>query len=214
MNYLKCLIYILLTCFLIGSFSACSSSDSHPKNKKAKTTKTKKSSNKGKKAKPIKSNIKWQDLEMAKVTNGKIISEEGKWKSGGASLNILPANKDGFVEFMADGKQNVVVGLSDKNENVSFGTIDYGIQVNNKGHVKVRENGVTKDAKNPIYKKSDRLKIERKGTQITYSRNNKVFYTSKDSSNTDLIVDVSFFSKKGAINATVSSNFELPKKEK
>lgn len=145
--------------------------------------------------------ITWKDMVGTVKTANKIYkSGSSGWNTAGAvSLEQLPAGQAGWMEFTASESNTArMIGLSDQNTDQHYNTIDYAIYLNN-GSLYIYENGSNKGLVTGGYQPSDRLKIKREGSAITYYRNDYPIYQSTTPSSSLLMVDVALYS----MNATV-----------
>ncbi|WP_338766985.1 choice-of-anchor D domain-containing protein [Bernardetia sp. ABR2-2B] len=99
---------------------------------------------------------------------------------------------DGGIVFKVDNTTTAsMIGLSKTEEGAGFMSIDYAIYTAANGKLYVFENGANRGDFG-TYQIGDGFKIERVGTQIYYSKNGTIFYTSTSTAPTDdLEVDVS-----------------------
>jgi RHS repeat-associated protein len=120
-------------------------------------------------------------------------STAGGWGSAGAaSVEMLPANQDGWIEFKAASSTHaLMVGLADTNPNATWTSIDYALYLPTDGYLQIRENGSTNVlSPSPQYFAGDVFRIERKGTQINYYQNGLLLRTKTVSAGLALMVDI------------------------
>ncbi|ELR73005.1 hypothetical protein C900_00507 [Fulvivirga imtechensis AK7] len=122
------------------------------------------------------------------------------WTNAGASsINKLKASEDGWASFKAaSSTEKLMFGLSDKDESLTYHTIDYAIYLYEDSRILIYENGGHRGWFHN-YQEGDIFKVERINGIINYLHNDQVFYTSGVPSETELIVDVSIH----ATNSTV-----------
>lgn len=139
----------------------------------------------------------WTDkVGVSEDANGTLTKTApyGTTNAGAASIEVLPAGTDGWVEMGVEQIDHTrTLGLSDVNANESRATIDYGIQLSNyTPKVQIYENDVYRGFFGN-YAIGDVFRIERIGTTIYYKKNGATFYTSPTPSTTSLIVDVTLW---------------------
>jgi len=115
------------------------------------------------------------------------------WNAGSFSVQSIPTNTNGFVEFTAgETNSNKAMGLSATNTNEYFNTINYALLADATGKLNVYENGVSKASAVASYVTTDILRVERTGTSIVYKKNGSILYTSATPSTSALYADCSF----------------------
>jgi RHS repeat-associated protein len=117
----------------------------------------------------------------------------GGWgAAGAASVEMLPANQDGWIEFKAaSSTHGLMVGLADTNPNADWTSIDYAWYLPANGLLQIRENGsVDVLTSLPPYSAGDVFRIERVGTSIKYYRNGLLLRTKTVSAGIALMVDI------------------------
>lgn len=156
--------------------------------------------------------VVWTDL-VGVSASGNTITKTATtgWGNGGAaSENILVTGVDGWIEVEAQQTNtNRMFGLSMTNTNASYNNIDYAIQLNAAGKIKIWENGTKKVNNAGIYVIGDLLKIERIGNTITYLKNNSTFYTSSIPSSSQLICDAAL-DDSGSTISNAKASFSAP----
>jgi len=110
--------------------------------------------------------------------------------SNAYSVDKIPASESGSFEFTTFSMAGFV-GLSDAPSNTGYSTIDYAIQLWSSNNVFIVESGNSRGLKTS-WATGDVFKIEKIRTQITYSKNGTIFYTSTVEANSDLYADFSF----------------------
>lgn len=158
-------------------------------------------------------NIDWTDIIGAKQEGNNLISTEtwGWSNSGAASTGEIPENTDGWVEFTVPqmGKY-MMFGLSDSNCDASYMGINYAIYTGWSNYFYVFESGNYRVYFRG-YRAGDVFRVERKGSQILYKRNGKVFYANSKAVDTYLLADVSFYSPGSRLNNTKMSAEQIDK---
>ncbi len=143
--------------------------------------------------------VEWGDTVGVTLQNNRLVksSDKGWFSSGAFSQNILPLDQDGCIEIVIQsdnyGKSRVI-GLSDKNTNAHYKSIDYGIRLNSKNKIEILENGQRK-GKQFVYSPNDTIRIEKIDQQIYYRHRGRVLHQSENSVTSPLHVDVSLFTK-------------------
>jgi RHS repeat-associated protein len=158
--------------------------------------------------------VVWTDLVGVSV-NGNTITKTAAsaWgNAGAASVNLLPANVDGWVEVtQPSGQTNgaFMFGFNDSNIDANFTSIDYAIHISNSIQgAGVYENGVSKGTPVP-YTTGDIFRIERVGATVLYKKNGITFYTSLVSSSSALIADAAIFTSGYRVN-NARASFWIP----
>lgn len=121
-----------------------------------------------------------------------IITKTGNdgWNEGLITIGKIPS--DGYLEYkILNNTKHAFIGLS---KSTSYNIINYGINTQNLGVLKVYEFGTNKGTFDS-YSVGDILRIERIGTKIFYKKNGKTFYTSLVPSTEILNGNVSIYSK-------------------
>jgi glucose/arabinose dehydrogenase/subtilisin family serine protease len=140
----------------------------------------------------------WTGLVNAVVT-GTTLQQSGCCRGGAISAQTI-ASGDGYMEFtIAETNAQRTAGLSNGNTDVSVADIDFAIHLNGASSAEVRENGIYKS--DTPYRSGDVFRVAVVGTQVRYSRNGVVFYTSAKAPAYPLLVDASL----GTVGATISN---------
>jgi RHS repeat-associated protein len=152
--------------------------------------------------------ITWQSLVNTSVTGTTLTKTAGSnsWNAGASSVQVLPANTNGYVETTVTTTDYVaMLGLSDTDPDAGISNIDYGFMLN--GQVlEVYENGAVKfTGQAGSLATGDVLRIQRLSSVIYYLKNGKVVYISAAPSTSALLVDVSIYSVNGTLSAVRSS---------
>ncbi|MEX0812321.1 MAG: T9SS type A sorting domain-containing protein [Chitinophagales bacterium] len=111
--------------------------------------------------------------------------------AGAFSRNHLPANEDGYVEFLLSSvneDQKYYIGLSNGNQGVDVATMDYALEVNN-GNLSIVENGNNK-GNFGLLLVGDVIRVEREGDSIRYSKNGTALLSSPTIEDDILFIDV------------------------
>ena len=197
----RTIVFIFLLVFF---YIACQTPFSNSNDIKSNEQKAKHQYNSGKiKTKNTLLNVSWLNLKEAKVEEDVLISKairKNKWGfSGASSKNKLLLNENGFVQTtIKETNQSRMFGLTAKDINPGYGTIDYAIYLNRKGRLIAYEKGrmIGEFGK---YKQDDIIKIEKNNNKIFYKINELIFYKSSLFVKTNLVVDVAFFNQKATI---------------
>ncbi len=138
-----------------------------------------------------------------------------QWNAGAYSEELLPYDENGWVETQLTVTNKVwTFGMSREKHPVSFGGsyIEYAIDFKLDGKYAVREfNTVLYNSadSNLFANLGDRFAIRKTDGIIEFLRNGNVFAQATEPCNSDLVVDVSFYSP-GAAVGFVKSSFGLP----
>ncbi|WP_159453593.1 DUF6443 domain-containing protein [Ohtaekwangia koreensis] len=145
--------------------------------------------------------ITWKDMVAARRMGNRIDKTDlDGWTSGGASVEILPANTDGWMEFTTSATNKaLMIGLSETNANANWGTIKYALYLTNTAKVEVRESGSANLLTiSPTYAAGDLFRIERKDGKIKFYRNGAPL-TERAATTNALLIDFSIYNNRGAI---------------
>jgi RHS repeat-associated protein len=106
---------------------------------------------------------------------------------------------DGYVEFTAVfNNKNLMVGLSNDNDVLSYTSIKYAVYLRTNGIASVYESGSHKGYFGN-YEPGDVFKVERIGDKVYYKKNDKPFYVSAVPSTGALHGDISMYHSGGQI---------------
>ncbi|MBK7652470.1 MAG: hypothetical protein IPJ20_19500 [Flammeovirgaceae bacterium] len=130
------------------------------------------------------------------------------WGNGGAaSVNALPVNVDGWVEYTLDTQNGRrTFGLSDVNTDADYTSVDYGWYTNGTS-VYVYLNGVNQS--NQVGQIGDKLRVERVGSSIYFKRNGATVYTVVSGYTGAMIADASINETGYKIN-NAKASFWIP----
>jgi hypothetical protein len=152
----------------------------------------------------------WTNLVNTRVNADntlQAVSSGAFWDSGASSTNVLPANTNGWVEFIMPeiSKTTYAIGLATIDRGTSYSTFQYGIYVHTLGWFKVFENNVDRGTLGSVVK-GDRFRITRDGTNIIYSRNGVPFRTVTNvTSSPEFLVDVAIHTFTGPLPLVTAS---------
>ncbi|TRX50873.1 RHS repeat-associated core domain-containing protein [Fulvivirga sp. M361] len=122
------------------------------------------------------------------------------YNAGAATVNTIPANKEGWISMEVIGDNYVLFGLSDVNTGTDYQSIDYALLTNPiDQRIVVYEGGTSRGIK-AYYEEGDILKVAREGETIRYYRNEQELHTSTLSSTSALIGDFSLYNQGDRIN--------------
>jgi len=155
--------------------------------------------------------VVWTDVVNANILYGNSLKSTStlNWNAGAASVDVLSAGADGYVEIEAAQTNNgVMFGFSEVNTNQSWNTIDYNFYLAEWGNIRIYENGSLKLSNGGTYAVGDKMSVERVGTTIYYKHNGNVVYTSTTPSTSSLIVDCSFYQKNAILSNAVFDFYE------
>lgn len=158
--------------------------------------------------------IVWSEINNL-VLNGKKLYKptsvaQAFGNNSAVSVNQLPANQDGWVEFTVDnfgltdnyGREFMFAGLTtNKNNAITSGYVFYLISDNN---LSLYTNGVR-----PLsvqgYNKGDVFRISREGSNIKFYHNYKLLYTATGAPTAAMVVDIDVNKwNSGVVNARAS----------
>jgi RHS repeat-associated protein len=141
----------------------------------------------------------WKDLVGVDATRDKLkkTSTSNSWTSAGAaSVELLPANAEGRIEFIPTSTTAAyMVGLSATNANVNWTSIYHAIYLKTNGTLEVRENGSATNLLGGTFKYriGDQFRIERKNGKIQYIQNGKLLLETTALTSA-LLLDISIYS--------------------
>jgi RHS repeat-associated protein len=137
---------------------------------------------------PVGQAIQWTNLLNVTVSSNSLTNTGGAyWEDRAFSLNSIPANSNGYIEFnVGTANSDFVIGISSSDGSLN-NSINYGILVQG-GSLYVVENNNGGSPKG-TYVLSDRLRVERRGTTVVYLKNGIIFYTSSIPSTSSLYAD-------------------------
>lgn len=150
-------------------------------------------------------------LTVATATITKTGGIANTFDAGASSVQTFAA--DGFLEFVVTGDPICFVGLSLTDSNVDYTTINYALQIEGLGVMRLRELGVNVGGVTSPYVVGDAFRIERVGTTVRYYRNGENFYTSLTASSGPLRADTAMFaaaSQAGSIRLFDATEAEWP----
>jgi RHS repeat-associated protein len=145
--------------------------------------------------------VQWTNLANVQV-NGNTITKinTNDWDGGAFSVNQIPADTDGWVEFTADNNTSYrMLGLSDQDVNAHYSTIDFAMYAYANGDLYVYESG-TYIGYIGYYVPGDVLRVERKAGDILYKQNGQILRTTNANSTSVLHADASI----ATLGATVA----------
>lgn len=122
--------------------------------------------------------INWKTASGVAISGGSLakVGSAG-WTAGAASTASL-ASGDGFVEFTASETNTTrACGLADQDLSYDPAEIDFAIQLQNNGDVRVYESGTLRGTFG-TYAVGDRFRVEIQFGVVKYRKNGVVFYTS------------------------------------
>ncbi len=125
------------------------------------------------------------------------------WNAGATSTTSFTG--DGQAEFStAENNLAKIAGLSNDNPDAGYTSIDYAIYLKSTGGVSIFENGVSQ-GNFGTYNPGDVFRVQARGNQVSYWRNNVRFFTSATAPTYPLVLDASLNQQNATItNATVT----------
>ncbi len=142
--------------------------------------------------------IVWSELNNLMLENKRLTKmttvPQVFGNNGAVSLNKLPANQDGWVEFTVEnfgsdvsGSEFLMAGLTaDKNAAITTAYVFYLLTDN---YVSVYTNGI-RPVTLPNYKRGDIFRIERVGTTMKFYHNNKLIHTATGVTTAEMVMDI------------------------
>jgi RHS repeat-associated protein len=158
-------------------------------------------------------NIYWNSFKDMNYKDG-ILSKVGNgWDTNASSYNILAPGKSGYFEFVAnEGDINGTVGLSDKDMGLGQDLIDFAFRLKPDGQLAIIENG-TEVQSIGTYQAGDKFRISRNGKTVYYEKNDNWLYTSAETADSKLLVDLAVLSAASSLSALKTSFFIYPPKK-
>lgn len=135
--------------------------------------------------------VNWTDMQGVSL-NGNVLTktaDNGWGNAGAASENILEGGADGFMQFVPGGNVKFsAIGLTFLNTDNDYLSIDYSFLIDHKRLFIFSSGKLVGDFGK--VKNSDVLKIERKGGNIIFYKNDVALYKEGTKPELDLVVDV------------------------
>jgi len=156
--------------------------------------------------------VQWTNLVGVSVNGGSLtMTAPGGWGNAGASsLNTLPANTDGWVEYrVTSSTAQYAVGFSSIDLNASISSINFAYLTYGGW---VEENGSLKYNSGTSAAVYEVMRVERKAGTIYYKRNGVIVYTSTQTSTSALIVDMAI-NTTGNVVSNVTCSFAAPSQQ-
>ena len=144
----------------------------------------------------------WTDKVGIRWLGDKLTNTAGSWgTSGAASVQMIPAETDGWFEFSPTFAHNTMIGFSTANANAHWNTIKYALYLLNNGTLQVRENGGSTNylGSGFTYQAGDMFRVERRAGQINYYKNGILLLQRSAVSNA-LIIDLAIGSSGGELS--------------
>jgi hypothetical protein len=124
--------------------------------------------------------VYWINLENMTVQEDGTLLKTGtdSWNNNNAaSLNVLPAYKNGSFAFTAnENNKHIAAGLSDKDLGTGYGDIKYAFHLRADGKIAIRESGNYKGTYG-AYNAGDRFEVVRLENKIHYYHNDQLLDT-------------------------------------
>jgi RHS repeat-associated protein len=149
--------------------------------------------------------VTWRDQTGVSVVGNKL-TRTAATTAGAASVQVLGANQDGWLEFiMSERNLDRYIGFNDTNPDANATNIDYAFYLNGAA-LKVFENNVLKLTAPVILRSGDILRIARTGSTIKYYYNGGLLtYQNNAAISSPLMVDVSLQSTNATVVGVTSS---------
>lgn len=116
------------------------------------------------------------------------------WDSGASSSQRILAN-GGVTATIGNSAQALIFGLSSKDTNAVWDTVEYGAHARLDGQLWVYESGVQRPVANSTFVGGDAIEVKRIGNTIYYLKNAAPWYTSLVTTTAPLMFDSSFFTQ-------------------
>lgn len=140
--------------------------------------------------------VTWLNYSSCYTRPGRVNGNNGNvsWSYNNAfSHDYVPAGEDGELEFKvaSNNPRGIMCGFDEQADLLpynftSYGNINYAIHLTGAAAVYIYENGTNKVIDALTYEIGDVFKVTRVGTEIRYSKNDVVFYTSLTASTGNL----------------------------
>lgn len=147
----------------------------------------------------------WTDLIGVTASGNTITKTTTKrWgNAGAASLQILPANTNGWMEIEVSQISTYrLVGFSSNNSNASYNSINFAFYLTGNSSLRILEDGVFKEVIGS-YSSGDKLRLERVNSQILYKKNGITLHTSTVINTGVLVVDAALYTTGAKIENAV-----------
>jgi len=136
--------------------------------------------------------LNWQNVSGVTINKNSATREvhEGWAWAGASSVEMLPANTDGWVEITAISQPSsqAMIGLSSSGSGGNPFNIDYALFLNGNTLIMYENGSQIPDLSSP-FNPGDLLRVVRAGTTIRYYINSTIVYTSSVPSTSALLVD-------------------------
>jgi len=121
------------------------------------------------------------------------------WNAGASTIDTLTIN-DGYAEFTtAEADTAKFAGLSNGDDDVSFGDIDFALYLTSAGQIQVREGGVNMGSFGS-YAPGDIFRVQLTAGVVSYLKNGELLYTSLVAPTLPLLLDTALFTVGATIN--------------
>lgn len=138
----------------------------------------------------------WTDLNGTHTDGPRLIKDRwhgSSWNADAVSLQSIPGDGGLRFHFGAVPGRDIMVGLDESNESVSYTDLSFAFYKEAGGHIIIYERGISRGDFGPFDPSLD-CKITREGATVTYSIGDSVVYTSTQASSGPLHADVSIYS--------------------
>lgn len=147
----------------------------------------------------------WTGITNATVSNAEYSllqrTGSGAWDAGAVSASSLPANTDGWVEFVSGTASQYVIGFATNTTSFATTAFTHSIRIHYNGYFYVNEGATQITA--GTWQMGDIFKVSREGSQIKYYKNGIVFRTIAVNAATVLKTKASIYAG-GTASTTIS----------
>jgi RHS repeat-associated protein len=155
--------------------------------------------------------ITWKNIVNAQVQGDDIASlGGGTWGSGASSVQTLPANTDGWVEWTVTSRNvGYMMGLSQQDVNTNYTSLAYAVYINTSSLTFYE--GSTQVGGSGDSNIGDIFRVERVNGVVYYKRNGNIIKISPTLSTSALVADLSLRGTSAKISKVrLSSTFTVP----
>jgi RHS repeat-associated protein len=150
----------------------------------------------------------WTTLTSVTENNGVLTRPSGTgWNAGAVSVNTLPANTDGWIEFVSPYNSYFQAGFATNTTTFSNTTFTHALRFDNAYNNFYTYEGSTQTTPTSNWIDGDVWRISREGSQVKYYRNGMLFRTVAATASQQLYVKVVLYSGSAPL---INSSFWVP----